>query len=191
MVPSLSLSPHTRTEVGLVVVAIARAAISRTLGIAFSTDETAPWLLEPGASFVTLCCNGELRGCIGTLEARRALLEDVKANAVAAALCDTRFSPLQREEWPATRVAVSILSALEPIPFDDEANALAQLRPGVDGVVFQSGPRRSTFLPKVWESLPEPREFMAHLKRKAGLPAHFWSNDVELLRYTVDEFLEH
>lgn len=191
MVRSLSLSPHLHTEVGSVVVAIARTAISRTLGVPSGTDETAPWLWRPGASFVTLRCEGELRGCIGTLEARRTLLEDVKANAVAAALCDARFPPLQRGEWPATRLEVSILSPLEPIQFDDEAGALARLRPGVDGMAFQSGAYRSTFRPKVWESLPEPREFMAHLKRKARLPADFWSDEVELLRYTVEEFREH
>jgi AmmeMemoRadiSam system protein A len=179
------------TEIGSVIVPIARAAIGEALGVPAESDESAPWLREPGASFVTLRCEGELRGCIGTLEAHRILLEDVKINAVAAALRDTRFPPLQRKEWLATRVEVSILSPLDPIEFDDETDALAQLRPGVDGVVFVSGVYRSTFLPQVWEGLPEPREFMAHLKRKAGLPAHFWSDEVELLRYTVQKFMEH
>jgi AmmeMemoRadiSam system protein A len=109
---------------------------------------------------------------------------------VSAALHDDRFAPLQANELPMTRVEVSLVSPLEPMTFRDEAEALAQLRPGVDGVVFESGLRRSTFLPQVWENLPEPREFLAQLKRKAGTAENFWADDVKLSRYTVRKFVE-
>jgi AmmeMemoRadiSam system protein A len=175
---------------GAVVLPLARAAISRVLGIPAQSDESASWLREPGACFVTLRCEEALRGCIGTLEPSRLLLEDIKLNAIAAALHDDRFPPLTAKEWPMTRVEVSILSALEAIRFHDEVGALAQLRPGVDGVVFEVGRRRSTFLPQVWENLPEAREFMAHLKRKAGVDSDFWADDVKLSRYTVRKFIE-
>jgi len=177
-------------DFGAVVLPVARAAISRVLGIPAESDESASWLKEPGACFVTLRCDEALRGCVGTLEPSRLLLEDIKLNAIAAALYDNRFPPLTAQEWPMTRVEVSILSALEAIRFRDEAAALAQLRPGVDGVVFEVGRHRSTFLPQVWDNLPEPREFMAHLKRKAGMPADFWADDVKLSRYTVQKFIE-
>jgi AmmeMemoRadiSam system protein A len=177
-------------EPGTLVLLIARAAVSNALGIPAEIDERAGWLHEPGACFVTLRCADALRGCVGTLLPHRALLDDIKSNAVAAALHDDRFAPLQAQEWPMTRVEVSLVSPLEPMSIRDEADALAQLRPGVDGVVFESRLRSSTFLPQVWESLPEPREFLAQLKRKAGLPASFWADDVRLLRYTVRKFVE-
>lgn len=178
------------TNPGHTLLPIARASIARTLGTSLAANETAPWLLAPGACFVTLTQQGELRGCIGSLEAHRALLVDVKANAVAAALHDPRFAPLALEELARTEVEVSLLSPMQPLAFASEAKALEQLRPGIDGVVFEFGARRSTFLPQVWEQLPQPDDFMAHLKRKAGLPAGFWAEDVRLLRYTVSKWKE-
>jgi AmmeMemoRadiSam system protein A len=169
---------------------IARAAISTALGLPQQVAEDAPWLQQPGASFVTLTQQGQLRGCIGSLEARRALLADVKANAVAAALHDTRFSPLTRAELSRTNVEVSLLSSMHPLHFDNEAQALAQLRPGVDGVVFEFNGYRSTFLPQVWDQLPTPADFIAHLKHKAGLSPDFWAQGVRLLTYTVSKFKE-
>jgi AmmeMemoRadiSam system protein A len=177
-------------EIGTVVLPIARAAIGRALGLSAESDESAPWLQEPGASFVTLRYADALRGCVGTLEPLRSLVGDIKSNAVSAALRDDRFTPLQANELPMTRVEVSLVSPLEPMTFRDEAEALAQLRPGVDGVLFESGLRRSTFLPQVWEKLPEPREFLAQLKRKAGTAENFWADDVRLSRYTVRKFVE-
>lgn len=148
------------------------------------------WLHEPGACFVTLTQQQQLRGCIGTLEARRSLLADLMANAVAAALHDPRFAPLTLAELELTDIEVSVLSPMQPMHFSDEAQALSQLRPGVDGVVFEFERYRSTFLPQVWEQLPAPAEFMAHLKRKAGLPANFWHPGVRLQRYTVRHWSE-
>lgn len=175
---------------GKVLLPIARAAISRALRVPMSADESAPWLAEPGATFVTLTQQGDLRGCIGSLEAHRPLLEDVKSNAVSAALHDPRFQPLQADELGITRVEVSLLSPSHPMDFRDEYDALEQLRPNVDGVIFQYRHYRSTFLPQVWEQLPEPREFMAHLKYKAGLTPDFWAPEVKLSRYTVEKWKE-
>ena len=175
---------------GQILLPIARAAIARELGQSSAASEDAQWLRAPGATFVTLKQRGQLRGCIGTLEAHRPLLDDVKANAIAAAFRDPRFRPLSLQELEDTRVEVSLLSAQEPIVFTSEADALAQLRPEVDGVVFEYGYHRSTFLPQVWEELADPAEFMAHLKHKAGLPPDFWDPGVKLARYTVAKWAE-
>jgi AmmeMemoRadiSam system protein A len=183
--------PHEQAmEKGRVLIPIARAAISRALGMPREADESASWLGEPGASFVTLTKGGDLRGCIGSLEAHRSLLEDVKANAVAAALRDPRFPPVSVPELESLEVEVSLLSGLEPLSFASEAEVLAQLRPGVDGVVLAQGGRRGTFLPQVWESLPRCEDFLAHLKMKAGFRPDWWSSDARLYRYTVEKWKE-
>jgi hypothetical protein len=181
---------HTEPSRGRVLLPLARAAIATELGRPLTADDSAPWLRESGACFVTLTQGGELRGCIGTLEAHRALREDVRANARAAAFRDPRFAPLTARELDRTEVEVSLLSPMLALSFASESEALAQLRPGVDGVVFAYGARRSTFLPQVWEQLPAVDDFMAHLKRKAGLPADFWHADVRLQRYTVSKWKE-
>jgi AmmeMemoRadiSam system protein A len=177
-------------EQGTVLPALARAAIASEFGQRFPADEQAAWLRERGACFVTLTQRGELRGCIGTLEAHRPLLQDVRANAVAAAFRDPRFAPLGARELEQTEVEVSLLSPMQALAFASQADALAQLRPGVDGVVFEYGARRSTFLPQVWEQLPDVDDFMVYLKRKAGLPTDFWHADVRLQRYTVTKWKE-
>ena len=180
----------TEPSVGELLLPIARAAIASALGLGAQAPEDASCLQEPGACFVTLAQRGQLRGCIGSLEARRSLLADVKANAVAAALQDPRFAPLTPGELALTRVEVSLLSPLQEMHFASEADALAQLRPGIDGVVFSFGRHRSTFLPQVWEQLPSGTEFMAQLKRKAGLAADFWDPAVRLQRYSVAKWQE-
>lgn len=177
-------------ERGAVLLAIARATIARAFGLPAQADESAPWLAEPGATFVTLTQDGQLRGCIGCLEACRPLLDDVKANALAAAFRDTRFSPLEEAELERTRIEVSLLSPLQPMVFRDEQEALSQLRPELDGVVLEYGYHRGTFLPQVWEQLPHPVDFLAHLKAKAGLPANFWADGVKLYRYNVEKWKE-
>ena len=180
----------TEPSVGELLLPIARAAIASALGLGAQAPVAASCLQEPGACFVTLTQRGQLRGCIGSLEARRSLLADVKANAVAAALQDPRFAPLTPGELALTRVEVSLLSPLQEMHFASEADALAQLRPGIDGVVFSFGRHRSTFLPQVWEQLPGAAEFMAQLKRKAGLAADFWDPAVRLQRYSVAKWQE-
>ncbi len=175
---------------GTTLLPIARAAISTALGRSHLAQEDAVWLQELGASFVTLTQRGQLRGCIGTLEARRPLLADVKANAVAAALRDPRFLPLAVAELEYTEIEVSLLSPMQAMHFDSEAHALTQLQPGIDGVVLEFQHFRSTFLPQVWEQLPTAPEFMSHLKRKAGLPADFWAKGLRLQRYGVRKWKE-
>jgi len=175
---------------GRLLTGLARGAIARALGHGFQRPGLPEWLFQPGATFVTLTQGGQLRGCIGTLEAHRPLAEDLEHNARAAAFDDPRFPPLDETELARTRVEVSILSDPEPMAFRDEADALAQLRPGVDGVILEAGWHRATFLPQVWEQLPSPREFMAHLKRKAGLAPDYWSDDIRLSRYTVEKYKE-
>ncbi len=143
-------------------------------------------LLAPGAAFVTLHRAGELRGCIGSLEARRPLVADVAANARAAAFEDPRFPPLAAWELAGLAIHLAIVGPSVPLPAESEAELLATLRPGHDGLVLAEGPHRATFLPAVWESLPDPRDFLAHLKHKAGLPRDYWSPTLRFRRYSVE-----
>jgi AmmeMemoRadiSam system protein B/AmmeMemoRadiSam system protein A len=169
---------------------IARSAIAGTFGLFAAPDENAAFLREPGATFVTLTRHGRLRGCMGSLQANRPLVEDLKANAKAAAFLDPRFEPLTHTEFLSTRVEVSLLASPEAMTFASEAEALSQLRPGIDGLIFEHGQRRATFLPQVWDSIPDPREFVRQLKLKAGLDASFWAAEVELSRYSVIKYSE-
>lgn len=178
------------TELGNMLLAHARNAIAERFGRHGGATHRHAALDQPGASFVTLTRQGDLRGCIGSLEAHRPLGLDVRENALAAAFRDPRFAPLAVEEFEHTRVEVSLLTPAMAISFRDEADFLAQLRPGVDGIVFQYGRHRSTFLPQVWESLPEPAQFMQQLKRKAGLPPNFWHEAVSIARYEVTKWKE-
>jgi AmmeMemoRadiSam system protein B/AmmeMemoRadiSam system protein A len=175
---------------GRVLVSIARSSIAGSFGMRASVPEDAPFLHRPGASFVTLKSENRLRGCIGSLQAQRTLVEDVKANARAAAFHDPRFAPLSFDELSATKIEVSVLSALAPLAFRDQEHALAQLRPGEDGVVLEFGRHRGTFLPQVWENLPSPASFLGELKRKAGLPRDFWDDGMRLFRFTVSKWSE-
>lgn len=178
------------TDKGKILLPIARAAIAHALHLPLSADESADWLLEHGACFVTLTLHGALRGCIGSLQAHRTLLADVKGNAVSAAFHDPRFLPLTAKEFADTRIEISLLTAPMAMEFHNEADALSQLKPGMDGVIFEFAGFRSTFLPQVWEQLPDPHVFMAHLKRKAGLSADFWDDQIRLSRYSVSKFEE-
>jgi AmmeMemoRadiSam system protein B/AmmeMemoRadiSam system protein A len=181
-------TPHAHR--GAILLKLAREAIARSLGLEASAEFNDPWLTEPGATFVTLRRSDRLRGCIGSLEARRALQRDLEDNAVASALRDPRFPPVTADELSLIKVEVSELSNSKPIEFDSEADLLNQLRPGVDGVIFESHGHRATFLPQVWEDLPDSRQFMAHLKQKAGLSPAFWADEVRIQRYTVDKWSE-
>lgn len=175
---------------GTALLARARNALEQEFSHTTGPEPDAPELAEPGAVFVTLTQDGRLRGCIGSLEAWRALDADVRGNARAAAFRDPRFPPLTADELPLTRVEVSLLAPAVPMCCTDEEDALRQLRPGVDGVILEHGAHRGTFLPQVWESLPDPRAFLQHLKQKAGLPADFWASDLKLSRYEVRKWKE-
>lgn len=175
---------------GSVLLAHARNAIVQHFGLPTQPVSEPAWLKEPAATFVTLTQHGQLRGCIGSLQARRPLGHDVSQNALAAALHDPRFPPLVAAELATTRIEVSLLSPLQPMRFKDEADALSQLRPGIDGIVLECGSCHGTFLPQVWEHLPQPSQFLTELKRKAGLAADFWSPEVKLQRYHVEKWKE-
>ena len=178
-------------DAGRVLLPLARTAIANQLGLSWQGSETPQWLQQYGACFITLTRDTKLRGCVGTLRPHRALAEDVKANAVAAAFRDPRFPPVAAGEFSVVALEISVLSAMEPMRFEDEADALRQLRRGIDGLVFEYGYHTSTFLPQVWEDFKEPTEFVAHLKYKAGLPPDFWDKDVRLSRYTVFKWREN
>ena len=177
-------------DLGRAVVSLARGAIGAELGFPAAEAGVHPALDRPGASFITLMLEGDLRGCVGSLEPRRSLAADVRANAVAAAFRDPRFPPLAAREFPETSVEVSLLSQSQRVAVVDEEDLLVQLRPGVDGIVLEYGRHRATFLPQVWDSLPEPRHFLAALKRKAGLAADFWSAELSVARYSVTKWKE-
>jgi AmmeMemoRadiSam system protein A len=175
---------------GPALLAQARHAIATALEQPVEGTIEHPQLSERGASFVTLTLDGALRGCIGSLNAHRALGDDVRSNAVAAALSDPRFAPLSTDEFGQVQVEVSLLTTPEFMEFRDEADALAQLVPGRDGVIFFNGCQKATFLPQVWEQLPDRHQFMAALKQKARLPLDFWGPNVMLARYQVRKWKE-
>lgn len=175
---------------GPVLLSIARDAIAARLGGPPCRIPNHPWLAVPRAVFVTIRKGTRLHGCIGTTEPSRTLGEAVARNARLAAFEDPRTRPLEPEELPEVRIEVSILGAPEPVPFDDEVSARAALRPHVDGVVLSHGHHRGLFLPQVWSSLPDPKAFLNALKEKAGLPADFWDDGIELSRFGVVAFHE-
>ena len=186
----LGAGAGTENDLGERLLARARAAIEHALGLRAEPPGDDPALAERGATFVTLIRDGRLRGCVGSIKPQRSLAEDVAANAQAAALRDQRFSPLTADEWPGVRVEVSQLGRAEFIEAKDEAAVLERLRPGEDGVIFFNGCQQATFLPQVWEQLPEPRAFLAALKVKAGLAADFWGPAVMVATYPVRKWRE-
>lgn len=184
-------------DAGPVLLQIARAAIAQAVGAvepsSTAADEAsspAPtWLTQDGAAFVTLTQGTALRGCIGSLEPYRALLDDVQGNAVSAATRDQRFTPLTASELPDTTIEVSVLSTPEALDVSSREEAIAALRPGIDGAILEAGGRRGTFLPQVWEKIPDPEEFLDQLIRKARLSGR-WPRGAQLYRYTVTSFEE-
>lgn len=185
-----------------VLLALARAALCERLRVV-SGEGGVPsvrhilagheWLHESGASFVTLTEAGQLRGCIGSLRAYRSLGEDVAGHAVDAALRDPRFVPVTADEYPLLQVEVSVLSNPEPIPVDSRPELERTLRPGIDGLILDDGRGHSaTFLPQVWNGLPDPNDFVTHLLAKAGLPADhsWWEPSMLCSRYTVEAYAD-
>jgi len=177
---------HGRTLLRLARAAIDEAAARESpAGLA---DE--PWLKEWRASFVTLKQGTELRGCVGSLEGQQPLAEDVAANARAAAFQDPRFKPLAPEEFARTEIEVSLLSTPKRLLFEDHGDLIARLRPGTDGVILECDGKRATFLPQVWEGLPDPEQFVSHLKQKAGIPVDMRTSRCRVKRYTVLKWSE-
>lgn len=180
-----NLLPEHQTQ----LLQLARESIRKGLHgetfVVTPADYPAP-LRAMRASFVTLEVDRKLHGCIGTLEARQSLVEDVVSNAHGAAFRDSRFPALTPSEFEQVEIHISILSPLEPVKFASEEDLIAKLRPGIDGLMIEEGMHRGTFLPKVWESVPEPREFLRCLKVKAGLQADHWSNRIVVRRYSAE-----
>lgn len=186
--PSPPLSDADRQILLELAVASIRHGLDRGQPLTPDPAPYSPSLTVPRATFVTLHMDGELRGCIGALEPVRPLVQDVAHNAYAAAFEDPRFRPVRADELDRITVEISILSPAMPLQVQSESDLLAQLRPGVDGLIMAEGPRRGTFLPSVWESLPRPEDFLRHLKHKAGLPADYWSDTLKVWRYTTESF---
>jgi len=148
-------------------------------------------LREQGASFVTLTERGQLRGCIGALEPHQPLAHDVREHAVAAALKDPRFPPVREDELNRIQIEVSRLTRPVPLEYKDAADLLSKLRPQVDGVILSDGARRATFLPQVWEKIPDPAEFLNNLCYKMGIHDNAWrTRHLDVLIYQVEEFHE-
>jgi AmmeMemoRadiSam system protein A len=187
----MSLTPLEREE----LLTMARDAITRSVRhqelLPIDLNTLTETLQQVGASFVTLTKRGELRGCIGSLEGRRPLAEDVRDNAISAAFHDPRFPPVSPDELQDLRVEVSVLSAPQPLAYDGPDDLMTKLRPGVDGVVIESGWKRATFLPQVWEKIPDPKQFLEFLCRKAHLPADAYRHPgLDVYTYQVEKFEE-
>lgn len=182
------LSEEDRQTLLEVAAASVRHGLDTGRPLQLDVSRYSPPLQAPGASFVTLNIGGQLRGCIGMLEPVRPLVEDVAENAFAAAFRDPRFPPVSPAEYDLLEYHISILNRPEPMQFESEADLIRQLRPGVDGLILEDRGHKGTFLPAVWESLPDPADFLRHLKMKAGLPPDYWSDTLKVWRYTVEEF---
>ena len=167
-----------------------RHGLTRGEALQPAPETVPPPLCAHGACFVTLHLDRELRGCIGSLEPYRPLIDDVAANAYGAAFRDPRFAPLTEAEFARIELHISILHPAQPLHFESEADLLAQLQPGVDGLILEAGALRSTFLPSVWEALPEPAQFFQELKRKAGLPVDYWSEIIRVWRYATESMAD-
>ena len=178
-------------DAGATLLGIARQAIAASLAGKKDIDVPAlPWLGQAGATFITLKKDGGLRGCIGSLQAARPLGMDVIENALGAAFRDPRFKPLTAQEWPQCEVEVSLLSPPKPLRFADEDDLIAQIKPGEDGLILECEGRRATFLPQVWEDIPDVRQFLAQLAMKAGLPQGTRPGRCKVWRYRVAKWKE-
>lgn len=177
---------HNKTDLrGIVAKALERAVAGKHF-----TPERADYpdvLFNKGASFVTLTQNGELRGCIGSLLPNRAIALDLADNAWQAAMADSRFPPLTPQELKGLKFTISLLTGYERIKFANEADLLAQIKPGIDGLVIRDGNRQGLFLPSVWKQIPDKKEFISNLKIKAGLSPVYWSKDMKIYRFRTVE----
>jgi uncharacterized protein len=180
----------TEFDLGKALLVLARSAIAEKLGLNPLDAVSHVRLEQHCATFVTLMLGGGLRGCVGSLHAIRPLRDDVRANAIGAAFRDPRFPPLAVGEFAQTSLEVSLLSADVRVEFSSEDDLLAQLRPGIDGLILEYGQHRATLLPQVWERLEDPRAFLAALKLKARLPEDFWSPGILISRYAVTTWKE-
>jgi len=172
--------------------AIASKLDSQTISrpIDYDSISKLAWLRKPAATFVTLSIKGELRGCIGTLEPRRSLLQDIQTNAVNAAFNDKRFEPLRVSEFGSLSIHISVLTEPKELSVFNEKELLNYLRPGLDGLILEERGYRATFLPQVWQQLPAPKAFLQHLKTKAGLPVDYWSDHMRFFIYQAVDVVD-
>lgn len=188
LMPSIELS----NEEQQVCLHVARESIRHGLekgnALHINTSDYSAKLQQHAASFVTLHKHGELRGCIGALEAYQPLINDISEHAFAAAFQDPRFPRLEENEYNDIEVDISVIGLPETIIFESEEDLLKKIRPDIDGLILEFGYNRGTFLPSVWEQLPDKKEFLEHLKMKAGLPMHWWDNKVKISRYETFSF---
>lgn len=182
------LSSEIRSDLLDTACASIRCGVENGDALQVSAQEHRIELRSVRASFVTLRLKEVLRGCMGSSHPVRPLVEDVAHNAYSAAFLDPRFFPLTAEELPRLAIHISILSPLERLSCPSEADLLVTVRPGVDGLLLREGSRRGTLLPSVWETLTEPHVFLRELKVKAGFRADYWSENIEVFRYTTESF---
>ena len=191
----IEMEEHLTSSEKRILLQIAREALeNRVQGktpAVINLDSLTGKLSEKGASFVTLTIDGNLRGCIGGLEATCSLAEDVQQHAIAAAFNDFRFPPVRSDELDDITIEISYLTDPKPLIYNDPSELLGKLCPGVDGEVVRDGIRRATFLPQVWEKIPDPRIFLNLLCQKMGMPSDFWQKKkIEVLTYQVEKFSE-
>ncbi len=182
-------------EEGTCLLSVARQTIEQRLfnreGRTQSDSLASAKFSEKRGTFVTLTIDGCLRGCIGHIIPQESLIEGIRVNAINAAFRDPRFRPLSKKEWEKVKIEISILTDPKPLAYTDAEDLLKKLRPGIDGVIIKKGFHQATFLPQVWEQLPDKKEFLAHLCLKAGLGMDAWKNEeLEVLTYQVQAFEE-
>jgi uncharacterized protein len=186
-----TLSPEERSALLRLARQAMELAAAGKPGAAPRLGDLPEALRSPHATFVTLTSRGDLRGCIGALQASLPLAEDVVVHARAAATEDFRFYPVRPDETPGIEIEISILSDPVPLEYGDADDLIAKLRPGVDGVILTSGMHRATFLPQVWEKVPQPHQFLDLLCEKAGLPRRAWrTGHLDVSTYQVESFQE-
>ena len=188
------LEPLLHAEQRQALLGVARRSIALGLEegrpLRVNLEDYAAELRTQRGAFVTLQEFGQLRGCIGHLEARQPLVKDVAENAFAAAFRDPRFPPVTARELERLHIEISVLTPATPLSFGSEQELVTLIEPGRDGLILEEGLARGTFLPSVWESLPKPVDFLRHLKRKAGLPENYWSDRLRVSRYRTESFGE-
>ncbi len=185
-------------EQGYVLVRLVRQTIAEHLQLAVNDPVRQEELADPDLQvqrgvFVTLNKRGALRGCIGSLTGMESIVDGVRRHAVNSAFNDSRFTPLKAQEVPEVRIDISVLSKPEPLSYSDGDDLISKLRPNIDGVIIKTaGGSGATFLPQVWQQLPDPRLFLSHLCRKAGLADTYWQSDqLEVDTYQVQHFEEN
>ncbi len=190
----IDMSDRLSKEEGRYLIELARDTIHKRLfnkGLREMSPPPSVKLNQRRGTFVTLTIDGNLRGCIGHIAPKGSIIEGVKENAINAAFYDPRFRPLSKKEFDTIKIEVSILTNPEPLEYRDASDLLAKLRPGIDGVIIKKGHYQATFLPQVWEQLPNKEDFLTHLCLKAGLDPDIWREEkLEVLTYQVQAFEE-